>query len=133
MDEATAADALLLPKGSSKELLHRSSKHTGEQAIVLQLPVTTKDAAIAADVECAPPTAVLQQAAAALFYAIASLMVIFVNKVGVWVCLMLMISFDVGPGLATTLGLLLGVGVRGRAIVSWVPYAAKNLAKRCAK
>lgn len=124
-DEAIAADALLLPKVSNKELLHRSNKH-GEQAGALQLPLTTKDAAIVADAECAPPT-VMQQAAAALFYATASLMVIFVNKVGVWVCLM------VSLGLPRLWACCLG-GVRGRAIVlSWLPYAANSLANNLAK
>ena len=98
-------NALLLPKASNK-VLHRSTKNTGEQAVGLHLPVTTKDVAIAADAECVPPT-VLEQAAAAMFYAISSLMVIFVNKVE---C-----GFDglvrCGLGLAPTLGLLLGVGV----------------------
>lgn len=118
--EAAAADALLLPKVSSKELLHRPAKHTGEQAVGLQLPVTTKDVAIAADAESTPPT-VLEQAAAAMFYAIASLMVIFVNKVkrvGFW--LMILFVVGCGLGIAPALGLLLGVGVRRRAGVSWV-------------
>lgn len=75
--DEVAADALLLPKASGKDLLHRSSKTAGEEA-QLQLPVTTKDVAVAE--AGGPPPTVLEQAAAALFYAIASLIVIFVNK-----------------------------------------------------
>lgn len=76
--DEVAADAVLLPRASGQDILHRSSKNAGEGA-QLQLPVTTKDVAVA-EAEGPPPT-VLEQAGAALFYAIASLIVIFVNKV----------------------------------------------------
>lgn len=72
----------VLQKDTPGDLLHRLTKPTGDQLQQQQegylLPVTTKDVAV---VEERPPS-LFQQACAALFYATASLLVIFVNKVG---------------------------------------------------
>lgn len=68
----------------SREILHRSAKHGADEARRGQyLPVTTRDTASDAGGQDTPlPPTLLEQASAALFYAAASLLVIFVNKVG---------------------------------------------------
>lgn len=71
-------DSLLSPRRQSAVYRPAKKSQSAEEGREY-FPTTTKPAAVAEE----PPHTLLEQACAALFYAVASLLVIFVNKVRV--------------------------------------------------